>query len=112
MAQQGQVFAMKSNGPKTGPFGGTGIGRVGAAREGCSAAGLSRSATQRSRLSGRWSECGGRTVRGSTLALAALVDEYLAQHDAQPETIEKLRWLRLSGSSPTSDGEPYGSRGS
>jgi hypothetical protein len=22
-----------------------------------------------------------------------LVDEYLAQHDAQPETIEKLRWL-------------------
>ena len=30
---------------------------------------------------------------GSTLTLAALVDEYLAQHDAQPETIEKLRWL-------------------
>jgi integrase len=25
--------------------------------------------------------------------LAELVDEYLAQHDAQPETIEKLRWL-------------------
>src|SRR5438094_2518012 len=30
---------------------------------------------------------------GTTLTLAALVDEYLAQHDAQPETIEKLRWL-------------------
>jgi hypothetical protein len=29
----------------------------------------------------------------STLTLAVLVDEYLAQHDAQPETIEKLRWL-------------------
>ena len=29
----------------------------------------------------------------STLTLAELVDEYLAQHDAQPETIEKLRWL-------------------
>jgi hypothetical protein len=28
---------------------------------------------------------------GSTLTLAGLVDEYLAQHDAQPETIEKLR---------------------
>ena len=28
-----------------------------------------------------------------TLTLAELVDEYLAQHDAQPETIEKLRWL-------------------
>jgi integrase len=30
---------------------------------------------------------------GSTLTLTGLVDEYLAQHDAQPETIEKLRWL-------------------
>jgi hypothetical protein len=29
----------------------------------------------------------------STLTLAEFVDEYLAQHDAQPETIEKLRWL-------------------
>src|SRR3954466_10274678 len=29
----------------------------------------------------------------STLTLAELVDEYLGQHDAQPETIEKLRWL-------------------
>jgi hypothetical protein len=28
-----------------------------------------------------------------TLTLALLVDEYLAQHDAQPETVEKLRWL-------------------
>jgi integrase len=30
---------------------------------------------------------------GRTPTLAALVDEYLAQHDAQPETVEKLRWL-------------------
>jgi hypothetical protein len=29
----------------------------------------------------------------STVTLATLVKEYLAQHDAQPETIEKLRWL-------------------
>jgi hypothetical protein len=29
----------------------------------------------------------------TTLTLACLVEEYLAQHDAQPETIEKLRWL-------------------
>src|SRR4051794_3118550 len=29
----------------------------------------------------------------STLTLAELVDEYLAQHDAQPETITKLHWL-------------------
>src|SRR5207244_7462992 len=30
---------------------------------------------------------------GSALTLAELVDEYLAQHDGEPETIEKLGWL-------------------
>ncbi len=30
---------------------------------------------------------------GTTLTLTELVDEYLAQHDGEPETIEKLRWL-------------------
>jgi integrase len=30
---------------------------------------------------------------GSTLTLAQLIAEYLAQHDAQPETIAKLQWL-------------------
>src|SRR6266536_3087168 len=29
----------------------------------------------------------------STLTLKELVDEYLAQHDAEPETIDKLSWL-------------------
>src|SRR3954453_186847 len=30
---------------------------------------------------------------GSGLTLEELVDEYLAQHDAEPETIDKLAWL-------------------
>jgi integrase len=30
---------------------------------------------------------------GTALTLAELVDEYLAQHDGEPETIEKLGWL-------------------
>ena len=30
---------------------------------------------------------------GSALTLGELVDEYLAQDDGEPETIEKLRWL-------------------
>src|SRR6266487_333211 len=30
---------------------------------------------------------------GSTLTLKELVEEYLAQYDAEPETIEKLSWL-------------------
>src|SRR3954469_9850195 len=29
----------------------------------------------------------------STLTLGELVEEYLAQHDAEPETIDKLSWL-------------------
>jgi hypothetical protein len=35
---------------------------------------------------------------GSALTLIELVDEYLAQHDGEPETIEKLRWLLTKGS--------------
>src|SRR3954470_19756633 len=30
---------------------------------------------------------------GSTLTLKELVEEYLAQHDTEPETIDKLCWL-------------------
>jgi hypothetical protein len=30
---------------------------------------------------------------GSTLTLKELVEEYLAQYDAEPETIDKLCWL-------------------
>jgi hypothetical protein len=30
---------------------------------------------------------------GSTLTLKELVDEYLAQYEAEPETIDKLCWL-------------------
>jgi hypothetical protein len=30
---------------------------------------------------------------GTALTLAEFVDEYLAQHDGEPETIEKLSWL-------------------
>ena len=30
---------------------------------------------------------------GSALTLGEVVDEYLAQHDGEPETVEKLRWL-------------------
>jgi len=30
---------------------------------------------------------------GTALTLAELVDEYLAQHDGEPQTIEKLRRL-------------------
>ena len=93
MTQQGQVFAMKSNGPRGAPLwgyryrtGGRGSRRVqrgGFVSERDAAESLDRALDRVRRANGI----------GSTLTLAALVDEYLAQHDAQPETIEKLRWL-------------------
>jgi integrase len=93
MTQQGQVFAMKSNGPSGTPLwgyryrtGGRGSRRVqrgGFVSERDAAESLERALERLRRANGI----------GSTLTLAALVDEYLAQHDALPETIEKLRWL-------------------
>jgi len=93
MAQQGQVFVMKSNGPSGSPLwgyryrtGGRGSGRVqrgGFVSEQDACESLERLLERMRRANGI----------GSTLTLTGLVDEYLAQHDAQPETIEKLRWL-------------------
>ena len=93
MTQQGQVFAMRWNGPSGAPLwgyryrtGGRGSKRLqrgGFVSERDAAESLERALDRVRRANGT----------GSTLTLAALVDEYLAQHDAQPETIEKLRWL-------------------
>jgi hypothetical protein len=93
VAQQGQVFAMKSNGPGGTPLwgyryriGGRGSRRVqrgGFQSEQDAGEALERALERLRRANGT----------GTTLTLAGLVDAYLAQHDAQPETIEKLRWL-------------------
>ena len=93
MAQQGQVFPMRSEGPRGGPLwgyryrtGGRGSRRVqrgGFASERDAGEALERTLERLRRANGT----------GSTLTLAQLVDEYLAQHDAQPETIAKLQWL-------------------
>jgi integrase len=95
VAQQGQVFPMKSNGPSGAPLwtyryrsGGRGSRRVqhgGFVSEQDARESLDRALERVRRANGK----------GSMLTLAELVDEYLAQHDAQPETIEKLRWLLL-----------------
>jgi hypothetical protein len=54
-----------------------------------------------------------RRVAGS-LTLAELVDAYLAQHDVEPVTIEKLRWLlaRSSGSTTPHRGAGSSARSS
>ena len=93
MAQQGQVFPMKANGPggtplwgyryRTGGRGSRRVQRGGFVSERDAWESLERALERVRRANGT----------GSTLTLSGLVDEYLAQHDAQPETIEKLRWL-------------------
>ncbi len=84
---------MRSNGPSGGPrwgyryrTGGRGSRRVqhgGFVSERDAGEALERALERVRRANGT----------GSTLTLAQLVDEYLAQHDAQPETITKLQWL-------------------
>ena len=93
MAQQGQVFPMKSNGSdgtplwgyryRTGGRGSRRVQRGGFQSERDATEALERALERLRRANGT----------GTTLTLAGLVDVYLAQHDAQPETIEKLRWL-------------------
>ena len=91
--QQGQVFELKKRAVDGSPVwayryrtGGPGSRRMqrgGFSSERDAAEALERALEQLRRQNGV----------GSTLTLKELVDEYLAQHDAEPETIEKLRWL-------------------
>ena len=93
MAQQGQVFPMKSSGPggtllwgyryRTGGRGSRRVQPGGFQSEQDAVEALERALERLRRANGT----------GTTLTLAGLVDVYLAQHDAQPETIDKLRWL-------------------
>src|SRR6266498_4874727 len=93
MAQLGQVVQMKSKTAggealwgyryRTGGRGSRRVQRGGFMSERDAGEALERALERLRRANGT----------ASTLTLAELVDEYLAQHDAQPETIEKLRWL-------------------
>ncbi len=84
MAQQGQVFPMKSNGPggtslwgfryRTGGRGSRRVQRGGFQSELDAGEALDRALERLRRANGT----------ATTLTLAGLVDEYLAQHDAQP----------------------------
>lgn len=101
MLQQGQVFPLTTRGRDGEPVwayrcrvGGRGSKRIqqgGFASERDAQDALER-ALERVRREQRVSR---------SLNLAELVDEYLAQHEAEPETIEKLRWL-LGNRSPSS----------
>src|SRR6266508_1624262 len=85
VAQQGQVFPMKSNRPggtalwgyryRTGGRGSGRVQRCGFGSDQDARESLERSLERVRRAKGV----------GTTLTIAGLVDEYIAQHDAQPE---------------------------
>jgi FMN phosphatase YigB (HAD superfamily) len=93
MSQQGQVFALKTSGIDGNTLwayryrlGGRDARRVqrgGFVSQQDATEALERALERLRRANGT----------ATTLTLAELVDEYLAQHDGQAETIEKLRWL-------------------
>lgn len=93
MVQQGQVFQLETKGRdgerlwayrcRVGGRGSRRIQQGGFASERDAREALER-ALERLRREQRVSR---------SLTLRELVDEYLAQHEAEPETIEKLRWL-------------------
>ena len=93
MLQQGQVFRLTSSGAdgralwayryRVGGRGSKRVQRGGFASKQDAGEALERALERLRRANST----------ATTLTLAELIDEYLAQHDAQPETIEKLRWL-------------------
>ena len=93
MWQQGQVFRLTSTGAdgtplwayryRVGGRGGKRVQRGGFASEEDARAALERALEKRRREQGL----------ARTLTLAEFVDEYLAQHEASPVTLEKLRFL-------------------
>jgi hypothetical protein len=92
MLQEGQVFRLRGGGDekalwafryRAGGRGSRRLQRGGFASEGDASEALDRALERVRRERGA----------GSALTLAELVEEYLAQHDGEPETIEKLAWL-------------------
>jgi integrase len=93
MSQQGQVFAQRSTGADGTPLWGYRYrlgGRDAARRQ---KGGYRSEHDAREALSRALERVRRSSGIGRTPTLADLVDEYLAHHDAQPETVEKLRWL-------------------
>src|SRR5437870_2411033 len=99
MLQQGQVFRLRSDTDegslwayrdRAGGRGSRRVQRGGFASERDASEALERAVERVRRERG----C------GTALTLAELVDEYLAQHDGEPETIEKLSWLLTKAVKP------------
>src|SRR5689334_4323523 len=93
MRQHGQVLELKTTGPDGRPLwayryrpGGRSSRRL--QRGGFPSSDAARAALERAIVRAER-----RRLHSKAITLGELADEYLAQHDAQPETTAKLRWL-------------------
>ena len=93
MAQLGQVVRMKSKTAGGQPRWGYRYRVRGRGSRRVQRAASSRSGTRGEALERALERLRRASGTASALTLASLVKEYLAQHDARPETVEKLRWL-------------------
>jgi hypothetical protein len=91
--QQGQVFELKKRAVDGSPVWAFRYRTDGPASKRLQRGGFSSERDAAEALERALEHLRRRTGVGSTLTLKELVEEYLAQHDAEPETITKLGWL-------------------
>ena len=91
--QQGQVCELKKRALMAARSGRTGTGTAGPGSRRLQRGGFSSERDAAEALERALEHLRRQKGVGSTLTLKELVEEYLAQHDAEPETIDKLRWL-------------------
>jgi hypothetical protein len=92
MSQRGQLIRLKRTGADECRSGRAATGLAAEARNGCSVAGSCWRGTRRT-LERELERLRRERRLARSLTLAELVEAYLAQHDVEPVTIEKLRWL-------------------
>lgn len=93
MQQQGQVFRLRSRGADGGALWAYRYRTAGRGSKRIQRGGFASERDAREALEQALERLRQSSGTASSVTLAGLVDEYLAQHDAQAETIEKLRWL-------------------
>jgi len=93
MLQQGQLFKLKTRGTTGKRSGPTAIGSLAATPNASSGGGFQTERKAHEALERALESSRRDNGLGSRLTLSELTAEYLAQHDAEPRTIEKLRWL-------------------
>ncbi len=93
MQQEGQVFRLRSQGADGGALWAYRYRTAGRGSKRIQQGGFTSERDAREAIERALERLRRSDGTAGSLTLAELVDEYLAQHDAQAETIEKLRWL-------------------